>query len=185
MSWFPRSIVLATAAALALGCGNDNGGTGVIPPGEGTVNADITSNRTFFAETTYTISGYVKVTNGATLTIQPGTRIVGDADVPGSSLWILRGARLVAEGTAQAPIVFTSDKAPGSRAPGDWGGIIIVGNGVINRTANPVLTEGGAAGEAENYAGGNDNSDNSGSLRYVRIEFAGFDVSNGGGQELN
>ena len=157
----------------------------MIPPGAGTVNADITANRTFFAETTYTISGYVKVTSGATLTIQPGTRILGDADVAGSSLWILRGARLVAEGTATAPIVFTSEKAAGSRAPGDWGGIIIVGNGIINRTANPVNTEGGAAGEAENYAGGTDNADNSGSLRYVRIEFAGFDISNGGGQELN
>ncbi|HET8623049.1 MAG TPA: hypothetical protein VFM14_05765, partial [Gemmatimonadales bacterium] len=143
------------------------------------------ANRTFFAETTYTISGYVKVTNGAVLTIQPGTRIVGDADVPGSSLWILRGARLIAEGTATQPIVFTSEKAAGSRAPGDWGGILIVGNGIINRTAATVLTEGGAAGEAENYAGGTDNTDNSGSLRYVRIEFAGFDVSGGAGQELN
>jgi hypothetical protein len=185
MSRLSRSLLVVAGAAAAAGCSSDNGSLGVISPGEGTVNADITSNRTFFAETTYTISGYVKVTNGATLTIQPGTRIVGDADVPGSSLWILRGARLVAEGTAQAPIVFTSEKAPGSRAPGDWGGIIVVGNGIINRTANPVLTEGGAAGEAENYAGGNDNSDNSGSLRYVRIEFAGYDISNGGGQELN
>jgi hypothetical protein len=185
MTRLSRSILLASATALAIGCGDDDGGIGVIPPGQGTVNADITANRTFFAETTYTISGYVKVTSGATLTIQPGTRILGDADVAGSSLWILRGARLVAEGTADAPIVFTSEKAAGSRAPGDWGGIVIVGNGIINRTANPVNTEGGAAGEAENYAGGSDNGDNSGSLRYVRIEFAGFDISNGGGQELN
>ena len=185
MTRLSRSILLASAAAIAIGCGDDDGGTGVIPPGAGTVNADITANRTFFSETTYTISGYVKVTSGATLTIQPGTRIVGDSDVPGSSLWVLRGARLIAEGTSTAPIVFTSEKAAGSRAPGDWGGIVIVGNGIINRTANPVNTEGGAAGEAENYAGGSDNTDNSGSLRYVRIEFAGFDISNGGGQELN
>src|SRR5687767_301654 len=135
MTRVSRSFLLASAAVLAIGCGDDDGGTGVIPPGEGTVNADITANRTFFAETTYTISGYVKVTSGATLTVQPGTRILGDADVAGSSLWILRGARLVAEGTATAPIVFTSEKAAGSRAPGDWGGIIVVGNGIINRTA--------------------------------------------------
>jgi hypothetical protein len=127
----------------------------------------------------------VKVTSGATLTVEPGTRILGDTDVPGSSLWILRGASIAAEGTAQAPIVFTSERAAGARRPGDWGGIIIVGNGVINRTANPVNTEGGAVGEAENYAGGTDNADNSGSLRYVRVEFAGYDISNGGGQELN
>jgi hypothetical protein len=185
MTRLSRSILLASAAAIAIGCGDDDGGTGLIPPGAGTVNTDITANRTFFAETTYTISGYVKVTSGATLTIQPGTRILGDSDVPGSSLWILRGARLIAEGTSTAPIVFTSEKAAGNRAPGDWGGIVIVGNGIINRTANPVNTEGGASGEAENYAGGSDNTDNSGSLRYVRIEFAGFDISNGGGQELN
>src|SRR5688572_16789016 len=184
MTRFPRSLLLA--AALAAGCGDDNnGGLGPIPPGAGTVNADITTDRTFFAETTYTISGYVKVTSGATLTIQPGTRILGDTDVPGSSLWILRGASLVAEGTAQEPIVFTSERGAGARRPGDWGGIVMVGNGVINRTVNPVNTEGGASGEAENYAGGTDNADNSGSLRYVRIEFAGFDISNGGGQELN
>ncbi|HET8623966.1 MAG TPA: hypothetical protein VFM14_10420, partial [Gemmatimonadales bacterium] len=85
----PRSTLFAAVALAAIaGCSNDDGGNNVIPPGEGTVNADITANRTFFAETTYTISGYVKVTNGAVLTIQPGTRIVGDADVPGSSLWI-------------------------------------------------------------------------------------------------
>ena len=56
---------------------------------------------------------------------------------------------------------------------------------MINRTPGPILTEGGAAGQAEDYAGGTDNNDNSGTLRYVRIEFAGFDISNGAGQELN
>jgi hypothetical protein len=186
MRRFPRTTVFTALGLAAIaGCSNDDGGNNVIPPGQGTVNADITANRTFFAETTYTISGYVKVANGATLTIQPGTRIVGDPNVLGSSLWVLRGARLLAEGTATQPIVFTSGRAAGSRAPGDWGGIVIIGNGIINRTATTVLTEGAAAGEAENYAGGTDNSDNSGSLRYVRIEFAGFDVSGGAGQELN
>lgn len=145
----------------------------------------ITANRTLFADTVYTLSGYVKVSNGATLTIEPGTKIVGDANVPGSSLWILRGAKIMAEGTATAPIVFTSAKDPGTRKPGDWGGIIIIGNGVINRQGvAEILTEGGTAGVAENYAGGTDDNDNSGVLRYVRIEFAGFDLT-GQGQELN
>jgi len=105
--------------------------------------------------------------------------------VTGSSLWILRGAKIDAQGTATNPIIFTSARASGTRRPGDWGGIIIIGNGVINRTGATILTEGAAAGQAENYAGGTDNNDNSGILRYVRIEFAGFDVSNGAGQELN
>jgi hypothetical protein len=149
------------------------------------IDANITQSRTLFADTVYTLKGYVKVQSGAVLTIEPGTRIVGDAATPGSSLWILRGARIEANGTAAEPIVFTSAKAPGQRKPGDWGGIVIVGNGIINRTGATILTEGGAAGVAENYAGGTDNADNSGTLRYVRIEFAGYDISNGGGQELN
>jgi len=151
----------------------------------GVLSGDITTDVTLHANTLYTLSGYVKVQNGATLTIEAGTRIIGDTAVAGSSLWILRGAKIQANGTATAPIVFTSGRLPGNRKPGDWGGIIIIGNGIINRTGSPIQTEGGAAGESENYAGGTDNSDNSGTLRYVLIEFAGYDVSNGAGQELN
>lgn len=150
-----------------------------------TISANITAGRTLYADTVYTLRGFIKVTNGATLTIQPGTRIVGDLATPGSSLWILRGAKIDAQGTATDPIVFTSAAAVGSRRPGDWGGLIIIGNGIINRTGATILTEGGSAGVAENYAGGNNNGDNSGTLRYVRIEFAGYDISNGAGQELN
>jgi hypothetical protein len=149
------------------------------------VTGPITASRTLFADTIYTLSGYVKVESGATLTIQPGTRVEGDTTVVGSSLWVLRGANIDAQGTAGTPIVFTSARAPGNRKPGDWGGIIIVGNGIINRTGGPILTEGGAAGQAQDYSGGTDNTDNSGTLRYVRIEFAGYDISNGAGQELN
>jgi hypothetical protein len=156
-------------------------------PGTATavITGPITTSRTLYADTVYTLSGYVKVQNGATLTVQPGTRILGDTATAGSSLWILRGAKIDAQGTADAPIVFTSARAPGNRKPGDWGGLIIIGNGIINRTGSTILTEGGAAGQSENYAGGTDNGDNSGTLRYVRIEFAGFDISNGAGQELN
>jgi hypothetical protein len=190
---FPRlrpSLFLVTAAVLFAACSDDNNDGGTDPPpepGEAVINADITQSRTLFADTTYTLQGYIKVTSGAVLTIQPGTRIVGDAETPGSSLWILRGARIEANGTAAAPIVFTSEKAAGSRGPGDWGGIILIGNGIINRNPGPggtILTEGGAVGESENYALGTNNADNSGTLRFVRIEFAGFDIS-GQGQELN
>ncbi|HEX5575456.1 MAG TPA: fibronectin type III domain-containing protein [Gemmatimonadales bacterium] len=154
------------------------GGTNAI------LSGPITTSRTLSADSVYTLSGYVKVQSGATLTIPAGTTIVGDTTQPGSSLWILRGAKIDAQGTATDPIVFTSARSPGNRKPGDWGGIIIIGNGIINRTGTPILTEGGAAGQAENYAGGTDNNDNSGTLRYVRIEFAGYDIS-GAGQELN
>lgn len=150
---------------------------------QATLTGIITANRTLFADTTYTLQGFVKVANNATLTIQPGTRIEGDAGTAGSSLWILRGSQIDAQGTAAAPIVFTSSKPVGQRAPGDWGGVIIVGNGIINRSGL-VNTE-GPAGVAENYGGGTDNASSSGILRYVRIEFAGYDVSGGGNSELN
>jgi hypothetical protein len=148
-----------------------------------TLTGSITADRSLSADTLYVLSGYVKVAAGATITIEPGTTIVGDTAVLGSSLWILRGAQIDAQGTAEAPIVFTSGKPEGSRAPGDWGGLLIIGNGVINRSGE-VLTE-GPQGVTEVYSGGTDNTDNSGTLRYVRIEFAGYDVSGGAGQELN
>lgn len=152
-------------------------------PAVRTIDADITADQTLFADTTYTLQGFIKVTDGATLTIEAGTTILGDAATPGSSLWILRGASIDAQGTADAPIVFTSSNAAGSRAPGDWGGIVVVGNGIINRSG-VVFTE-GPTEEAEDYGSGNDNADDSGTLRYVRIEFAGYDVSFGNNTELN
>jgi hypothetical protein len=152
---------------------------------QATLTGNVTTSRTLFADTVYVLSGYVKVQTGAVLTVQAGTKIVGDTAVPGSSLWILRGARIEANGTAGAPIVFTSQRSAGNRKPGDWGGLVIVGNGIINRSGTPILTEGGAAGVAEDYSGGSNNADNSGTLRYVRIEFAGYDISGGAGQELN
>ncbi|MBA3553961.1 MAG: fibronectin type III domain-containing protein [Gemmatimonadales bacterium] len=173
------------AAVNGNGTGTFSSPVSVTPAGPkvATISEDVAASRTLYADTVYTLSGFVKVANGATLTIQAGTTILGDVTVPGSSLFILRGARIDAQGTATAPIVFTSSRPAGQRQPGDWGGLLIIGNGIINRTP-PVLTE-GPAGETEEYSGGTDNADNSGTLRYVRIEFAGYDVSNGAGQELN
>ncbi|MGH6690321.1 MAG: fibronectin type III domain-containing protein, partial [Gammaproteobacteria bacterium] len=149
-----------------------------LAPGRQVVNvtADITTNTTWVVDNVYRLQGFRKVTSGATLTIQPGTRIEGDFNTIGSSLFVLRGARIQAIGTAANPIVFTSSQTAGTRQPGDWGGLIIVGNGAINR-ADPTTLEGtgtNADNPLINYAGGNNNADNSGELRYVRVEFAGF-----------
>ncbi|HEU5260074.1 MAG TPA: hypothetical protein VFU41_01490 [Gemmatimonadales bacterium] len=163
------------------GCNNDGGSGPPPPPRVAVLNQPISANRTLYTDTVYTLSGHVKVQSGVTLTIQPGTTILGDTTQP-SSLWILRGAKIIANGTAAAPIVFTSARAVGNRKPGDWGGIVIIGNGLINRTG--VVNTEGPVGVAENYGGGTNNTDSSGVLRYVRIEFAGFDVT-GTASELN
>src|SRR6202008_4450519 len=146
-----------------------------------TLSTDINANRRLDSDTVYVLGAFVHVINGATLTIEEGTRIEG---VPGSALFILRGAKILAIGTAEKPIVFTSNRATG-REPGDWGGLIIVGNGVINR-ADPVLLEGtntGGTNYAVNYSGGNNNTDDSGERRSVRVEFPGFGPAPN--QELN
>ena len=159
--------------------------TTVAGPATAVIDADITADRTLHADTTYTLRGFIHVTSGATLTIEPGTTILGDYNTLGSSLFIMRGAKIDAQGTAAAPIVFTSSQPAGQRRPGDWGGLILVGNGIINRTGD-VQIEGtgtGAANPAINYAGGTNNADDSGVLRYVRVEFAGYATAQD--QELN
>lgn len=185
-------VAIAAVATLAA-CGDD-GPTPpvVIPSGSAEITLDITSNRTLYAETTYTLKGFIHVTSGATLTINPGTTIKGDFNTLGSSLFILRGAKIQAVGTADKPIVFTSSQAVGSRAPGDWGGLILVGNAIDNRagsievegtnTCGANCTESGKNYQVI-YSGGTANDDDSGELKYVRVEFAGYAPSNG--NELN
>jgi hypothetical protein len=116
----------------------------------------------------WTLKGYVYITNGSQLRIQPGTKIISDVAEKGA-LCIERGAQIIAEGTAQKPIVFTSGKPDGEKAPGDWGGIVILGMASTNRATTPTI-EGGIG---RPYGGTLDN-DNSGVLKYVRIEYAGI-----------
>jgi hypothetical protein len=116
----------------------------------------------------YILKGYVFVTERASLRIAAGSLIVSDTIQKGA-LIIERNARLFAEGTATEPIIFTSGKAAGSRTPGDWGGIVLLGNAPTNRVTEPII-EGGI----NSKYGGSIAADNSGSLKYVRIEFAGI-----------
>jgi hypothetical protein len=147
-----------------------------------TINTDITTSRTLYADTAYTLSGFIHVANGATITIQPGTTIKGDYNVLGSAMMIMRGARIQAVGTADAPIVFTSSRAAGQRQPGDWGGLLLVGNAPNNRSGQVAVegtgTDGATVVGGKNYTviynGGTVATDNSGTLAYVRVEFGGF-----------
>lgn len=147
------------------------------PSNEVEVTANITTNTTWTSDKTYILKCFCKVANGATLTIQAGTKIVGDFETLGASLFVMRGARIVANGAADNPIVFTSERAAGERQPGDWGGLILVGNARINRSGTVIL-EGTDTDPVINppvpYSGGDNDFDNSGTLRYVRVEYAGY-----------
>lgn len=125
----------------------------------------------------YTLKGYVYVTNRANLTIAAGSVIVGDTIVKGA-LIVERNSRLFAEGTQTEPVVFTSGRPAGSRLPGDWGGIILLGNAPTNHATTPII-EGGVNAQY----GGSVANDNSGVLKYVRIEFAG--IASDPGSEIN
>jgi hypothetical protein len=146
-----------------------------------TVSTNITTNTTWLSTKSYLLHGQIHVTSGATLTIQPGTKIFGDKASTGACLIITKGSKIHAVGTAAAPIVFTSNQPKGSRQSGDWGGVIILGDALINQnggtggngTAN---IEGFAPSFLNEFGGGstpNDN-DNSGEFQYVRIEFGGY-----------
>lgn len=135
----------------------------------------ITSNQTWTSGNTYLLDGWVYVDNNVTLTIQPGTIIRG-SKVNQGALIIERGGKLIANGSVDQPIVFTSNVAPGSRTYGDWGGVIICGRSAINLSGGTGTIEGGVGSI---FGGGTspDVNDNSGILRYVRIEFPGIAFS--------
>jgi hypothetical protein len=127
----------------------------------------------------YTMKGYVYFTSGTTLKIPEGTILKSDVSQKGAII-IERGAKIEATGSASKPIIFTSGKPAGQRQRGDWGGLILLGNAPTNRPLSPApLIEGGV----DRRYGGTDAADNSGTLRYVRIEFAGIAAEPG--SEIN
>ena len=136
-----------------------------------TVSGSITANTTWTSNQVYKLSGVVYVDSLVTLTIQPGTIIRGDNSVANSSLMIKRGGKIMAQGTASNPIVFTSNQPIGSRTLGDWGGVILLGKARMNQGFGFIE---GLAAVNEHMYGGNDDLDNSGILSYVRIEYGGY-----------
>jgi hypothetical protein len=153
------------------------------------VTSNITTNTTWVNTNIYVLSGYIYVTNGATLTIQPGTVIYGNDPTLFSkgALVVTRGSKIMAVGTPCRPIVFTSGLAPKKRKRGDWGGVILLGYAHINPLGdtahiegiNPVPETLFGGGKNPTCGGGDcpNNADNSGTLEYVRIEYAGVALS--------
>jgi hypothetical protein len=147
-----------------------------------TLKGDIAANQTLSADKKYLLSGFVYVKSGVTLTIEPGTVILGDKASRGT-LVVTRGGKINATGTAAKPIIFTSSQAVNARREGDWGGIIMLGKAKVNAAGGEAKIEGGLVvpnGGTEKeyiYYGGTDDTDNSGVLKYVRIEFAGIAYS--------
>lgn len=140
------------------------------------LQSKIAANTTWKATKKYLLKGNVYVQSGVTLTIEPGTVIMGDKASKGS-LIINRGAKIMAVGTPEKPIVFTSNQAPGARATGDWGGIVILGKAPSNNGSDNTIEGISAATGDDGRYGGNVADDNSGELKYVRIEFAGIALS--------
>lgn len=148
-----------------------------------TVTGDITANTKWYATAKYMLSGFVYVKNNSTLTIEPGTIIKGVSTTK-AALMIERGSKIMAQGTAALPIVFTSDKPKGQRASGDWGGVVICGKATTNKHDSGAGT-GVAEGGIGSLYGGTDENDNSGVLQYVRIEFPGIPLTATANSELN
>ena len=172
-----KKIVLsALLAVAAVAAGTQAQAQTVCPaaPTPITISGSITQNTTWTAGNIYLLQGFVFVESGATLTIEAGTIIKGDQSSKGT-LTIKQGAKISAVGTPDKPIVFTSNQPAGSRARGDWGGVILLGKATQNipATATQPLPkiEGGLTPDA--YFGGTDDNDNSGTMQYVRIEFPG------------
>ncbi len=139
------------------------------------LSGDLSSNTTLTKGNWYELSGTVHVLNGATLTIEPGTVIRGNTSNIGV-LIVAKGGKINAIGTKEQPIVFTSGKAAGSRVRGDLGGLLLIGYAHTNTPGGARQYEALPSDPLANYGGGanyND-ADNSGTLRYVRVEYGGY-----------
>lgn len=163
---FATMVLIAGVSLFATSCSSDE--DPVNNPGDGgedtyVLDSDITENVTLETGKTYTLNGGVHVKSGATLTIQPGVTIVAQHDETVDYILIEQGAKIDAQGTAAQPIVMTSEK----KEAGAWGGLHICGYAHTNN--------GSGKSEIGNAPyGGNNDADNSGTLKYIRLEYTGY-----------
>ena len=163
---FATMALIAGVSLFATSCSSDE--DPINNPGDGgedtyVLDSDITENVTLETGKTYTLNGGVHVKSGATLTIQPGVTIVAQHDETVDYILIEQGAKIDAQGTAAQPIVMTSEK----KEAGAWGGLHICGYAHTNN--------GSGKSEIGNAPyGGNNDADNSGTLKYIRLEYTGY-----------
>ena len=176
------------------------------PSGNVIVKQNITTNTTWTRNNVYQLGGRITVVSGATLTIEAGTIIKGEAGTGANAtaLLIARGGKLIADGRADAPIIFTSvadEIAPADILAGNfnspnldpdvnglWGGVLIMGKARISASntsgdVTEVQIEGIPTSDPNGLYGGNDDADNSGIIRYVSIRHGGTNI--GSGNEIN
>ncbi|KAK3604898.1 hypothetical protein CHS0354_000561 [Potamilus streckersoni] len=135
------------------------------------LSGDVYTTRTLSSDTTYKLVGNYIIHNNATLFIEAGTKILADYETK-ATLIVLKGAKAYFNGTKDLPIVFTSEKSVAFRKPGDWGGLLILGD-APNNIGNNILSDANIG----NY-GGTNALDDSGTMEYVRVEFAGSNLGN-------
>lgn len=204
-----RSISVGDALAIAQGAAGSAPATspvGQLIPGRGprpgagdtiTVSGDITASVTWGSANIWKLVGTVRVTNGAVLTIAPGTTVAGQDD---AALFIERDGRIIADGTYLQPIRFTCTLPDGAKTKGCWRGLFIAGNAPLNEptptsgalagTSSPTIPGRATGGCFQDQGEGNgpiyggcNAADDSGILRYVIVEYGGFTLSDG--NELN
>lgn len=172
--WKSYSLALIAGMSVLTACSsddnNDNGGNGNNGNGNEIENGTplkgtITSDVTLTAGSTYKLSGEYIVEDGATLNIEAGVKIISIYDDIVDYILVKQGGKINAVGTSSAPIVMTSEK----EEPGAWGGIHICGKAHTNAEGGKGSSEIGGA-----TYGGNDDADNSGTLKYVRVEYSGY-----------
>lgn len=140
-----------------------------------TLEGNLTT-QTLTADKKYLLKGLVYINDGVTVTIEEGVTIFGDK-ASKASLVVNRGGKLIANGSAAKPIVFTSNAPEGYRNYGDWGGIILCGKAPNNQSPNQIMEGPSDFNNTTTMAGsygGTTSNDNSGSLKYIRLEFGGI-----------
>lgn len=163
---------LAIVSLIFTSCSNDDNGTTDTTPVVGEITGTYTANKVF-PKGTYTLKGIVKVNNGVTLTFDAGSTITCDKATGDNAFVVLNGGKAIMNGTASEPIVFTEK----SGVPGSWGGIIMYGDAPI-KAAGGLTTSLSEDGNVQNY-GGTNAAHNGGTLKYVRVEYAGSKLADG------